>query len=193
MQGQTSESDTTSGKWSFQSSFGFFCENASDTARGKVLEAQAAELVAAKAEAVPQAVLQSRTVEDHESFADTEAIETTCALLKSIMAQTKVEAIETDTSFWQINWCRVHPPEKAAEVCTKDNSRLWMQVKVEDETDNLNIYMREKAALSLALKEQQGRLRSCSSRRLLGLPSQSFDQNHSQTRSSAHTTCCKQC
>ena len=155
IQGKKSESDATSGKWSFQSSFGFFCEVASDTARGKVLEAQAAELVAAAAEAVPQAVLQSRIMDDHESFADTEAIETTCALFKSIMAQTKVQAIETDTSFWQINWCHVHLPEKAAEVCTKDNSRLWMPVKVEDETGQLNIYMREKAALSLARAEKK--------------------------------------
>ena len=61
---------------------------------------------------------------------------------------TRIQAIESDTSFWQINWCHVHPPEKAAEVCTKDNSCLWMPVRVEDETGQLNIYMREKAALS---------------------------------------------
>ena len=71
------------------------------------------------------------------------------------MTQTKVQAIETNTSFLQINWCHVHPPEKAAEVCTKDNSRLWMPVKVEDETGQLNIYMREKAALSLARAESK--------------------------------------
>ena len=155
IQGKKAESDTSSGKWSFQSSFGFFCERASNTARGKTLEAGAAQLLAAQAEAIPQAVLQSRTMDDHQSFADTEAIETTCALFKSIMARTKVQAIETDTSFWQINWCHVHPPEKAAEVCTKDSSRLWMQVRVEDETGQLNIYMREKAALSLARTESK--------------------------------------
>ena len=35
-------------------------------------------------------------------------------------------------------------------MCTKDNRRLWFLVKVEDETDNFIIYIREKAALSLA-------------------------------------------
>ena len=150
IQGKKSESDATSGKWSFLSSFGFFCEVASDTARGQLLEAQAPALVTAEAEAVPQAVLQSRGWDDPESFEDMEATETTCALLKTILAQTKVQAIETDATFWQINWCHVYPPEKAAEVCTKDNSRLWLQVKVEDETGQLNMYMREEAALSLA-------------------------------------------
>ena len=66
------------------------------------------------------------------------------------MADTKVQAIETETTFWQINWCHVHPPEKSARVCTTDNSRLWMSVRVEDETGQLKIYMREKAALSLS-------------------------------------------
>ena len=150
IQGKKSEANAISGKWSFQSSFGFFCEKASNTTRGKALEDKATELFAAPAEAVPQSALQSRSTDDHENFADMEAIETTCALLKSIMVKTKVQAIEADTSFWQINWCHVHPPEKAAEVCTKDNSRLWMSVRVEDETGHLNIYMREKAALSLS-------------------------------------------
>ena len=102
------------------------------------MEAQATEFVAAQAEAIPQAVLLSRSMDDQESFADMEATESTCALFKSIMKQTQVKAIETDTSFWQINWCRVHRPEKAAEVCTKDNRRLWMLVKVEDETDTFH-------------------------------------------------------
>ena len=71
-------------------------------------------------------------------------------LLQSIMTDTKVKAIETDTTFWQINWCYVHPPGKAAQVCTNDNSRFWMPVKVEDDTGHINIYMREKAALDLS-------------------------------------------
>ena len=66
------------------------------------------------------------------------------------MSDTRVKAIEADTTFWQINWCYVHPPERGAQVCTNDNSRLWMPVKVEDDTGHINIYMREKAALDLS-------------------------------------------
>jgi len=147
---QGKQSDAEPGKWSFTSSFGFFCERASDTARGKMLEAEAAKLAVAEAEVVPQSVLQSRNIDQNEDFANEAAIETTCALLKSIMEETKLQAIETSNTFWQINWCHVHAPEKEAQVCTNDNTRLWMSVKVEDETGQLNIYMREKAALSLS-------------------------------------------
>ena len=83
---QGKQSDSGAGTWSFTSNSGFFCERASDTSRGKELEAKAAELLEAQAEAVPLSVLQSRNVEQNDSFADMEATETTCALFKSIMA-----------------------------------------------------------------------------------------------------------
>ena len=37
---------------------------------------------------------------------------------------------------------------KQRKSASNDNARLWMPVKVKDETGYLNIYMREKAALS---------------------------------------------
>ena len=108
-------------------------------------------LLDADAEAVPLSVVQSRTMQDEDnSFADVEATETTCALFRTIQADTKLITLETDSTFWQINWCQVQPPHKTAQVCTNDKSRLWLQVKVEDETGNLHLYMREKAALSLS-------------------------------------------
>ena len=148
IQGKQSEDEP--GKWSFTSSFGFSCKHANETTKGKMLEAEAAKLAEAQADVVPQSALQSRNIEQNEDFASVEATETTCALLKSIMAKTDVRDIEDSSTFWQINRCRVHLPEKAAQVCTNDNSRLWMSVKVEDETAQLHIYMREKAALSLS-------------------------------------------
>ena len=63
IQGKKSATVTSSDKWSFQFSFDFFCESASNTTRGKLLEAQAAELGNAHAETVPQAVLQSSSNE----------------------------------------------------------------------------------------------------------------------------------
>ena len=147
---QGKQSDAASGEWAFTSSYGFFFERASYTKKGQELESQATVLESLSAEEIPQAALQGRLRDENENFENTPAIETTCALFKSIMAQTKVKAIETETTFWQINWCQVHPPEKGATVCTNDNSRLWMSVKVEDETGNLTMHIREKAALALS-------------------------------------------
>ena len=139
------------GTWSFTSAFSFHCHLAEGTKKGKALNEQALELLRAEAETVP---LSTRPVRVHAhdtmSFEDMEATETTCALLKTLMLKTQLKAIETGDSFWQINWCQVYPPDKAAQVCTNDGSRLWMPVKVEDETGHLNIFIREKAALALS-------------------------------------------
>ena len=148
---QGKQSDRGDGTWSFTSNFTFHCQSASETTKGKMLEANASVLRQADAEAVPQSVLQSQTSRDNdETFANVEATETTCALFRTIMADTKLKVIETDITMWQINWCHVHPPDQTAQVCTNDSVRLWMQVKVEDETGNLSLFMREKAALSLS-------------------------------------------
>ncbi len=40
-------------------------------------------------------------------------------------------------------------PDKTTQVCTNDYTRLWTQVKVEDETGSLAMLMHEKAALCL--------------------------------------------
>ena len=148
IQGKKSESNDST--WSFSSSFSFHCQRASETTRGKELESKADELLGADAEAVPLAVLQSRGSDHNTNFEDMEAIETTCALFNTLLSKTQIKKIEDDTSFWQINWCKIYAPDKAAQITTNDGSRLWMQVKVEDETGHITIYMREKAALSLA-------------------------------------------
>ena len=148
IQGKKSENDANT--WSFSSGFSFFCQRASETTRGQELESKAAELLEEDAEVVPPTVLQSRGEDHNTNFADMEAIETTCALFQTLFTKTNVKAIEDDTSFWQINRCKVFPPDKAAQISTNDGSRLWMQVKVEDETGHLTIWMREKAALDLA-------------------------------------------
>ena len=114
------------------------------------MESKAAELLEGDAEAVPVAVLQSRGGDHNTNFADMAATETTCALFNTLLSKTQIKKIEDDTSFWQINWCHVYLPDKAAQITTNDGSRLWMPIKVEDETGHLTIYMREKAALSLA-------------------------------------------
>ena len=97
---QGKKSDGNEGAWSFTSNFTFFCAEASETRKGRELEAKAVEIREAEGEAVPLAELQNRNFEQHESFADMEATETTCALFQSIMVDTKGKAIETDIIFW---------------------------------------------------------------------------------------------
>ena len=42
------------------------------------------------------------------------------------------------------------PIGNTAQLSTKGNGSLWMQVKVKDDTGNLGLFMREKAAMSLS-------------------------------------------
>ncbi len=163
---QGKQSDDDSGTWSFTSNFSFHCQCASKTTKGEALETEASSLLGADAEAVPLAERPVHHIDNDETFADVEAIETTCALFNTILADTKLSAIETSTTFWQINWCHVHPPHKTAQICTNDNSRLWLQAKVEDGTASLTldlVHARKGRAQSFRLKQQR-RLRSCSGR-----------------------------
>jgi len=153
VQGKKSPSEDT---WSFQSGFSFTWYTASNTEKGRRLEAEAEQVLSQASELVPKTVLKSRTI-DFESYADEEATETTCALLKTLLANTNLAALEVEASFWQINGCRVYLPEAAKkqkpevqELCSADATRLWFQVKVEDETGHITLYIREKAALALA-------------------------------------------
>ena len=145
---ESSQPGSESSTWSFQSGFSFHWQRASETTKGTMLESKVSELLEAETETVPRTVLQSRS--DDNNYAEMEATETTCGLLKTILAKTTVKVIETDVSFWQINWCYVYAPDKETQIANNDGSRLWFQVKVEDETGNLTLFMREKAALSLA-------------------------------------------
>ena len=105
---------------------------------------------------MPRTVLQSRSA-DETNYANMDGTETTCALLGSILAKTNLATIEVDASFWQINWCRVYLPDivtnekpDVQQICTNDGTRLWFQVKVEDETGYITLFIREKAVLALA-------------------------------------------
>ena len=135
--------DNNSDGWSFQSTFDFFCEKATNTKKGGDLEMMAEKLQVAEAESIPQSVLQSRNEEQNDKFETVLARETTCALLKSMLVDTKVSAIESETTFWQINWCRVHLPDCEAEIANNDNSRLWRLVTVGDETGQVKVCMRD--------------------------------------------------
>ena len=175
IQGKKSPSEDT---WSFQSGFSFTCYAASNTEKGRMLEAEAEQVLSRASEIVPKTVLQSRTI-DHESYADVQATETTCALLKTLLANTNLEALEVDASFWQINCCRVYIPDAAKrqnpevqEFCSADATRLWFQVKMEDETGHITLFIREKAALALAAVDSKEAFENAIVAETLCFPSQ---------------------
>ena len=162
--------------WSFQSGFSFSFQQASGTAKGTQLESEATTLLAADAEVVPRTVLQSRSV-DESTYADAEATETTCALLGTLLAKTKLDKIEVPSSFWQINWCRVYLPDIVTnekpdiqQMRSNDGARLWFQVKVEDETGHLTLFIREKAALALAAVDSNSEFESAIATETLNFP-----------------------
>ena len=80
IQGKKKESDDGS-TWSFVSGISFSSRVASQTKKGKLLEAEAQKLLESDAMIVPVTVLKSRSV-DNENYADKDATETTCGLLK---------------------------------------------------------------------------------------------------------------
>ena len=55
-----------------------------------------------------------------------------------------------------------------------------MQVKVEDETGNLSLFMREKAALSLSSTASKEDFEAARADDSLNFPQEGFDQDHSQ-------------
>lgn len=136
--------------WSFTSSFTFSVVRASQTLKGTRLETEVKQLLDEESASVPTPATHVASMDLAASFADQLGTETTCALFSTILRRTRLQAIENENTIWQINWCRVYLPEKGVQVTTHDASRLWMRVKVEDETGSFHLYMTEKAALALA-------------------------------------------
>ena len=58
----------------------------------KLLQAEAQKLLESDAMIVPVTVLKSRSV-DNENYADKDATETTCALLKTILSKTQLKSM----------------------------------------------------------------------------------------------------
>ena len=59
---QGKKSDSNDGTWSFTSNFAFFCKQASETRKGRDLEAKAVEIRQAEGEAVPLLVIKIGTL-----------------------------------------------------------------------------------------------------------------------------------
>ena len=149
IQGKQS-TDNGNAAWSFTSSFTFSVVRASKTLKGTRLETEVTKLLDEASASVPTCATHVGSMDFAASLADQPGTETTCALLGTILGRTSLKVIENENTIWQINWCRVYLPAKGEQLTTHDASRLWMRVKVEDETGSLHLYLTEKAALALA-------------------------------------------
>ena len=169
IQGKRSKGDDKD-TWAFTSSFSFALTRASNTSKGQDLETRAQDLLGRDQEAVPQTQVRGSGADQNTSFADRESTETTCALFATINRRTNLRVVEEENTCWQINWCRVSLPAKDAQIHTNDGSRLWMQVKVEDETGSLTLFMREQAALNLAGVEDKNAFENARAQDALAFP-----------------------
>ena len=140
IQGKQSTDDGNAA-WSFTSSFKFSVARASKTAKGTRLETEVNQLLDGESASVPTPATHGGSMDLAASYADQFGTETTCALFGTILGRTSLKVIENENTIWQINWCRVYPPDKGAQLTTHDASRLWMRVKVEDETASFHLYM----------------------------------------------------
>ena len=168
IQGKQS-TDNGKAAWSFTSSFTFSVVRASKTLKGTQLETEVKRLLEEQSASVPMPATHVSSM-DVASFADQLGTETTCALFSTILRRTRLQAIENENTIWQINWCRVYLPEKGVQVTTHDASRLWMRVKVEDETGSFHLYMNEKAALALAGVEDKSAFEAAHAQDILYFP-----------------------
>ena len=114
------------------------------------METEGTKVLEEESASVPTPATHVGSMDLAASFADQFGTETTCALFGTILGRTSLKVIENENTIWQTNWCRVHLPEKGAQLTTHDAARLWMRVKVEDETGRFHLYMTEEAALALA-------------------------------------------
>ena len=149
IQGKQS-TDNGNAAWSFTSSFTFSVVRASQTLKGTQLETEVKKLLDGESASVPTCTTHVASMDLAARFADQPGTETTCALLGTILSRTSLKIIEDENTIWQINWCHVYLPDKGVQLTTHDASRLWMRVKVDDETGSLHLCMTETAALALA-------------------------------------------
>ena len=87
-----------------------------------------------------------------ESFFSQSATGTTIKFLKSMgtSAATGIEAIDAQSTLWQLNWVQILEPVLGTSLRAKDESRLWFQVLLRDFHGSMAIYMTEAAALKCA-------------------------------------------
>ena len=135
--------------FSFTSARGFHHLLAT-TLKAQDLNAQVENILGSESEDIPKSVLQSRNDATTTDYSNEPGIETTCSLFKSIMKTSKVSALESDVTVWQINWARVQEPAAGMKIRTNDGQRIWFQTTVLDTSGQITLPITEKAALRLS-------------------------------------------
>ena len=79
-----------------------------------------------------------------------QGIETNCALLQSMRANSNVKAIDDNPTVWQLNWVEVAWPA-GSSVCRNDGQALWFKTAVSDiHGSKDDVWMDESSALTLS-------------------------------------------
>ena len=86
----------------------------------------------------------------NKDYSDEPATQTTCALLNSMTRKTNVTDIEQGDSVWQINFVDLSRPQPGATIMAGNPEHVWFLTCVTDCSGKVNLFMREKAALSLS-------------------------------------------
>ena len=115
-----------------------------NSTRATEMQAKAAELYNLQEKA---AVPQTQWTPT-EGFAAQAGIGITMKFLKAMeTSDTGIEAIDSESTVWQINWAQVLEPPPGTQLRNKEGSRLWFPVLIRDFDACMTIYMTEQAAL----------------------------------------------
>ena len=130
----------------------FWWEPCTEGEKAEKLESGAGALLARQGEEVT-------TVADISAFEPTEAVDyvtpaatfSVCYLLRATLraGPALMPGTEGDAKLFQLNHVRVLEPRPGDELLTKDESRLFVAVRLVDYTGTIEVRMREKAALEL--------------------------------------------
>ena len=130
--------------YSFASARKGFSMTVANSARATEMQAKAAELYNLQEKA---AVPQTQWTPT-EGFAAQAGIGITMKFLKAMeTSHTGIEAIDSESTVWQINWAQVLEPPPGTQLRNKEGSRLWFPVLIRDFDACMTIYMTEQAAL----------------------------------------------
>ena len=133
--------------YKFEASRDFFLTPApTTTGKGGELGASAQAL-----RATPQEERETfETTFSRKDYTPVQGIETNCALLQSMRANSNVKAIDDNPTVWQLNWVEVAWPA-GSSVCRNDGQALWFKTAVTDiHGSKDDVWMDESSALTLS-------------------------------------------
>ena len=120
-----------------------------------VAKSQKADDMRAKASALysleEKAVVPQKQWFPNESYASHTGTLSTLKNIRDMATPgTGIEELDSQNTFWQLNWVQVVEPAPGTTLRNKDESRLWFPVTLRDFCGSFSMYMAESAALKLS-------------------------------------------